>query len=402
MKRRNFLTVGSSSLVCLAGCVGTLTSSDDEQCSSVPATSSGEEDRELDSETPIQGRCVKALAVLDEMILEQMENLSSSAAALAVALDGRKVFDRGYGYRDAATHREPEMETTPDTLFRIASLAKPMTQAAIVSLVAETDIDHETPVFERLGLEPLDEVADDRIFDITVKQCLDHRLGWDRNESGDPLFEQSTIRRQHDLARSPTTEEIVRAWMDIPLDFEPGTKRAYSNLGYTLLELLIESETDIKYIEYLHDHVLGPSGIDRQHVQEARRSRDDRPEREVDYEGWGRYSGFNIEPMTGTAGLVSTASAYLRFLTDYDLRTGKERPADLGTLNLFRISSGYFDGSLSTCAFQFPNGVDAVGFFNNDNHNRHDVWSLMRETIGSIDSETWREARSQVEPPDSV
>jgi CubicO group peptidase (beta-lactamase class C family) len=399
MDRRRFLTtVSTVPLLSLTGCVG------------APRTAPSNKNEESDSdenlitdgknterkETPIQGESVEALSMLDEMMLVEMDSLSSSAATLAVAADGQEVFYRTYGYREQCGSDGPRLKTTPESLFRIASLTKPMTRAATVNLLAETAIDAETKVFERLGLEPLDEVADERIYDITVEHCLEHRLGWDHSESGDPLFEQDAIRREHNLAQSPTAEEIVRAWLDVPLDFKPGKRESYSNLGYILLELLIESESGSEYIQYLHDRVLEPIGIVRRNVQAARQFPSDRPDREVNYQGWGHYGEFDVESMTGTAGLVSTAGAYLRFLMKYNVDTGEERPIGSNRrteFNLLKTASGYFERSLTTYAFQLPEGIDAVAFFNSTNDSRQSAYNTLLRTIGNVESETWREVR---------
>ena len=90
-------------------------------------------------------------------------------------------------------------------------------------------------------------MPDERWKDITIRHCLQHTGGWDRGKSGDPIGKRPVIARAFDITTPVAPEFIVRYMMGQPLDFDPGTKYSYSNLGYLVLGRIIEAVTGEKY-----------------------------------------------------------------------------------------------------------------------------------------------------------
>ena len=72
---------------------------------------------------------------------------------------------------------------------------------------------------------------------------------------------------KHKLPVGPN--EVVRFSLTLPLDFDPGTRFAYSNVGYLLLGRLIERLSGLGYEEYVQKHVLKPSGVTRMQLGRA-------------------------------------------------------------------------------------------------------------------------------------
>jgi CubicO group peptidase (beta-lactamase class C family) len=88
-------------------------------------------------------------------------------AALAVAKDGRVVYSRGFGFAD----REKKEPVRPNSLFRIASISKPITAAAILQLVERKKLKLDDKVFEVLELvEPNGAKFDGRWKKVTILQ----------------------------------------------------------------------------------------------------------------------------------------------------------------------------------------------------------------------------------------
>ena len=116
-----------------------------------------------------------------------------------------------------------------------------------------------------------EEVADPRIYDITVRQLLQHSGGWDRDKSKgyDPLNVFNWDEENPDVPRPVTPEEIIRTKLRESLDFEPGTQFAYSNFGYYTLGRVIEAVTGLPYEEYVRSEILEPIGITRMSIGEA-------------------------------------------------------------------------------------------------------------------------------------
>lgn len=181
-------------------------------------------------------------------------------AALAVVKDQRLVFVRGYGWGD----REKRVSVKPESLFRIASLSKPFTAVAILKLVESAKLDLDTPAIELLGMEPKDgkgKSLDPRLRSITVRHCLHHTGGWDRDTSGDPMFRSVEIAEAMGVPAPARPETIIRYMLGQDLDFDPGSRFAYSNFGYCLLGRVIEKTSGLSYCEFVRQAILRPMGI---------------------------------------------------------------------------------------------------------------------------------------------
>ena len=179
-------------------------------------------------------------------------------AALAVVKDGRLVFVKAYGLAD----RENKVPVTQTSLFRIASISKPFTAVAVLKLVEDGKLDLEAPVFELAGFSNKDsKPADGRLNSITVRHCLHHAGGWDRDISGDPMFRSVEIAKAMGVPTPAHPEAIIRYMLTQKLDFDPGARFAYSNFGYCLLGRVIEKIGGRSYAEFVRQTVLAPMGI---------------------------------------------------------------------------------------------------------------------------------------------
>ena len=202
-----------------------------------------------------------ALPIFDTLMTGFIEKHRVPGAALAVLNEGRLVYARGYGYADTGT-REP---VSPTSLFRIASISKPITAVAIMKLVEDGKLTLDDKVFDILEFDPFVEREDDDIDkrqrEITIRQLLQHRGGWDRNTSFDPMFRALPIAKA--LGREPpaTAAMVIRYMSGKPLDFAPGERYSYSNYGYNLLGRIIEKVTGQNYEAHVKDAVLAPLGI---------------------------------------------------------------------------------------------------------------------------------------------
>jgi N-acyl-D-amino-acid deacylase len=180
--------------------------------------------------------------------------------ALAVVKDRRLVFLRGYGW----ANREQKLAVKPNSLFRIASISKPFTAVAILKLAEAGKLDLNAPAFAVAGFEPKasgSKSPDPRLTSITVRQCLHHTGGWDRDASGDPMFRSVEISKATGVPAPAKSETIIRYMLGQPLNFDPGSRFAYSNFGYCLLGRIIEKVAGTSYSEFVQQAVLHPTGI---------------------------------------------------------------------------------------------------------------------------------------------
>jgi N-acyl-D-amino-acid deacylase len=208
------------------------------------------------ADLPATGAHNEHLAPFDKLFTEFLAEHKLPGVGVAVTRHGKLVYARGFGYADV----EKKHPVHPDALFRIASVSKPITSVAVLKLVEQGAVKLGDPVLKHITLKPAGEKFDKRWEKITVHQCLQHTGGWDRDKKGgfDPIVIPQRISRALKLEGPPTPEDIVRYMMGQPLDFEPGAKMVYSNLGYLVLGRVLETVTGQKYEPWVKKHVLAP------------------------------------------------------------------------------------------------------------------------------------------------
>jgi CubicO group peptidase (beta-lactamase class C family) len=150
-----------------------------------------------------------------------------------------------------------------DTIFRIASMTKPMTGLAIMMLVEEGKLGLDDPVEKHIvafkGLQLVAEKKGDKLTLkpparlITIRDLLTHTSGLpDTAPPGSPVLDPS---QGHSLAAA------VDVFAKRPLSFEPGTKWAYSNVGMSTLGRLIEIASGQSYDSFLKSRIFDPLGM---------------------------------------------------------------------------------------------------------------------------------------------
>lgn len=207
------------------------------------------------------GQAHPTFAGFDALLTDAMTRWSIPGGQLAIGRDDRLVYSRGYGVA-SVEDREPVALTSR---FRIASTSKPLTGVAILILVDAGLLTLDTPVFPLLALKPASNAPrDPRIDRITVEHLLVHAGGWDSATTGvDPQYVPWTLLASHTLnAENPASAEtIVQFMQSQPLDFDPGTQSAYSNLGFNILGRVIEHVSGMGYEEFVVEKILQPAGI---------------------------------------------------------------------------------------------------------------------------------------------
>jgi N-acyl-D-amino-acid deacylase len=172
---------------------------------------------------PTTGTYLPALGSFDETILAFMETNHIPGAAFAIVKDGQLIYSRGYGYANSE-EKEP---ATPTSLFRLASVSKPITAVAIMTLVQSGKLKLDEPAFPLLDFRPFlppGHHQDPRLDSITVRQLLEHSGGWDRDKSGDIMFKHFQVAADMGIASPPDHESLIRWAMGQLLDFTPGSR----------------------------------------------------------------------------------------------------------------------------------------------------------------------------------
>jgi CubicO group peptidase (beta-lactamase class C family) len=188
-----------------------------------------------------------------------MRKWTIPGASIAIAKDGKLIFAKGFGLADTAA----KIITQPFSKFRVASVSKLVTAVAIMKLQEEGKLSVDDRVFGPEGILN-DSVychpRDKRAFNITVAHLLSHEGGWTQRY-GDQMFMPHVVASQMHTEMPVDTKTIVRFALGKRLHFTPGMGRAYSNLGYAILGLVIEKVTGMPYGEYCRKKILEPLGI---------------------------------------------------------------------------------------------------------------------------------------------
>lgn len=266
--------------------------------------------------------------------------------AVAVVKDDRLVFAKGYGKADT----ESGTPVTPASLFRIASLSKPLTSAAVLRLREQGKLGLEDKVFRKFlaPVPPPGTAVDPRLLEVTVRHLLEHAGGWDRDASFDPMFFSKEISDALGKPGPASAADIIRYMTGRRLDFAPGARYAYSNFGYCILGRVIERITGKSYLDAMKELVLDPAGITGMRLGRTRlASRAGGEVRYYDYLGaplapsvfpgedepvpW-PYGGFHLEAMDSHGAWLASVTDLMRFLVVCDGRSGRADILSASTL----------------------------------------------------------------------
>jgi len=234
----------------------------------------------LAAQAPSRGFQDPRFVSFDDLMGSFIDDPLIPGASLAIARDGKLIFARAYGWADEANGKP----VLPDSLFRIASLSKPITAAAILRLAQENKLRLDDAALKHLPPSLVAKeggIRDNRFSQISVRQLLNHTAGFDRNKSFDPMFKSQLIQDEFQLAHLPTASDVVHYVLGTELDFSPVQKYAYSNIGYNILGRMIEHTSSMTYEAYIQSVILKPMGITNMRLGATRRS--DRAPREVTY-----------------------------------------------------------------------------------------------------------------------
>jgi len=288
-----------------------------------------------DAQVPVTGPDVPGMQPFDSGVSALLKKWNIPGAAIAVAKNGRLVLARGYGYADF----ENKQLMKPDFMFRIGSNSKVLTSMAILHLKDQGRLDLDTKFLDILSQYQVAAAGDPRLRDITIRHLLEHAGGWDRDKTGDPLSWQGTISKALHIQMPVTCPDVIRYMMGQPLDFAPGTKQVYSNLGYCILGRVVEKVSGQPYEIYVRDNVLAPMDVHAMSIGYSRNlgQRGPYEVKYYDYAGAplypsvfpgdgkvpGVYGSFEIQTIDSCGGWIGSAIDLTRVMTAIDgSRTG--------------------------------------------------------------------------------
>jgi CubicO group peptidase (beta-lactamase class C family) len=292
-------------------------------------------------------------AAMQEMIAK-----NEIAGAVTVVVNKDKVLHlESSGFADVATKRP----MTPDTLFWIASMTKPITGVAILMLQDEGKLKATDPVSKYLPEFASLKAPSGKPANLTITQILTHTSG---------LGEASGPEAQ----KAKTLADLVPLWLAVPMQYEPGEKWRYTQSGINAAARIVEVVSGMTFDVFLQKRLFGPLGMksttfyltpeNRMTLVTAyARNKDTnqleavppRPE-----------FGPRDRPPQGNGGLYSTATDYARFCQML-LNGGRFKGRRYLSAEAMRFLSTPQTGDLPT------------GFFQNDAFGRHGTnygWGL--------------------------
>ncbi|MEM9530909.1 MAG: serine hydrolase [Pseudomonadota bacterium] len=182
-------------------------------------------------------------------ILEAAYPADGPGAAALVVKNGEVVFNDAVGMANI----ELGMPLRPDHVFRLGSITKQFTGAAVMLLVEEGKVDLDAPIQEYLPDYP------DHGHTITTRHLLTHTSGIFNYTSIPGYFAEGKIRA--DL----TTEELIDVFDELEMDFAPGERYSYSNSGYVLAGAIIEKASGMSYADFVQQRIFDPLGMKNSH-----------------------------------------------------------------------------------------------------------------------------------------
>lgn len=183
-----------------------------------------------------------AISAAKRMIVQHMKNLEIPGMQLAVYSKGTLVCSESFGMADL----EKKIPVTADTSFRIGSVSKSLTTAALARLVEQGRINLDEPISKYVPSFPKKE------WPITTRQLAGHTSG---------IRHYRTAEEAESSRHYASVLDSLEIFKDDPLLFEPGTRVQYSSYGYVLLSAALETVSKQEFPELMGEQVFLPLGM---------------------------------------------------------------------------------------------------------------------------------------------
>ncbi|MEL6362867.1 MAG: serine hydrolase [Pseudomonadota bacterium] len=257
-----------------------------------------------------------------------------------------------WAYASGIANKKKKKQATPETVYRLASVSKPITAIAVMLFVDRGLIDLDAPANDYLGEQKIVATAGNAE-DVTVRRLMAHRAGL-------PLH-YNLIHDNEDYERRSLDETIARYGIAM---LPPGLTQRYSNIGYGVLERIIEVQSGKSYTDFLHEAFFQPLGMTSAGVFEGpsqpkgialpyTRSGDLYPAYDIDTRGAGgvymtasdlvRFGRFFSDALDGRSELLSAENAHEMLKIQDSSQEGKLEWYVLGWVHELRGKDRQYD-----------------------------------------------------------
>ncbi len=184
------------------------------------------------------------LKAVDAYVAGQVKEKGFVGLSVAVMLDGKIVFAKGYGRRSI----EMKLPVEADTSFAVGSITKQFTCACVLLLAEQGKLSIDDPVSKYYP-----DLT--RAKDITLRDLMNHTAGYPDYYPLDFLDRR--------MIRPITTDALLKEYAGGKLDFEPGARFSYSNTGYILLGAIVEKVSGESFGKVVETRLLKPLKLER-------------------------------------------------------------------------------------------------------------------------------------------
>jgi CubicO group peptidase (beta-lactamase class C family) len=327
-------------------------------------------------ERPATGRFVERYSAFDQVVNDHMDLIGATAASLAINNKGRLVYSRGYGWSDTSKSQLVQPEST----FRIASCTKPFTAATVRNLIRGGRLSEDTPVFAYLGIQPYNgQIGDMRLHDVTIRHLIEHKGGWDKNQTFDPTLAMKKIGKEMNI-KDINSVDIIEYMLAQPLQNQPGEKRVYCNFGYMVLGRVIEKATGESFNDAVQMMICDPVGI-----PDLRISPLDPALRDVSEVAYVKESGLDLFLRDSVGGFATSAPSMCKFSARYWVDGKRRKPKEKRSFSFW----GTHNNSTICLMVQRTDGIDYIVMLNS-RRNAHwgqdvkDLRDAMNQAIDTI------------------
>lgn len=257
---------------------------------------------------------------LNSIIPKLMKRYQVPGVNIALIQEGRLVWSEAYGYADLAKNRE--MQT--GTICRVESISKSVTAWGVLKLVEEGIIDLDIPIQNYLVNWNLP-VSDYPLENITTRMLLSHSSGMPLGTIGEEYPPEASIPSlRENLSREAIAVKQASAAF------------IYSNVGFNILEALIEETTNRDFSEFMAKEILMPLGMKNSSFSWKKEYKDNLP---TGYDLKGKPVTAYVYPAKASGSLFSTVEDIALFVAAGMTESYFNNPGILGRKSLHSLYS---------------------------------------------------------------
>lgn len=171
-----------------------------------------------------------------KVAIEFKEKENVPGMAISVSKNGNLIWSEGFGYSNIETNKKVNPSVTQ---FRIASISKSLTAAAVAKLVDDGKLDLDESIYAYVPDFPK------KKYDFTLRQVGGHIAGI-RHYNGSEFI----------LNKKMSIVEGLDIFKDSPLKFKPGTEYSYSTYGWNLLSVVVQNTSKTEFNKYINDEIF--------------------------------------------------------------------------------------------------------------------------------------------------